>query len=245
MGIAPAYWSPALLSSLSTVLNMPAVLQMQFIAALSRANFLGLGFEQGEHDCSYKAYIEYPLLVRASGSSDQVAPVLQYQGFKWHPENPDIFVVTDYLWRPRLSRAGIAQQLERHLAQLSLPMIATLLQHVLNQAALRLDAAELIYLEVAEPGTSRVSVDLNVYGAGLTVAQFTPALNAIVAQLGLDMQTVAQVLAHDGSQLLGHVSAGCDRNGRDFLTVYFDQKSDEGLKPRPSEAVAKRFSAPH
>lgn len=223
VGIAPAYWSPTLLSSLTTALQMPAAMLSQFGAALAQANFLGLGFEQGEHDCSYKAYIEYPLLVRASGSSDHVVPVLQYQGFKWHPEHPDKFVVADYLWYPRLSCAGIALQFGQHLAQLTTPMIATLLHQVLNEAALQQDAADLIYLEVAEPGSTRQSVDLNIYSAGLLVAQFIPQLYAIAAQFGLEPQVVSSGLESAGPQMLGHVSAGCDRHGQDFLTVYFDQ----------------------
>lgn len=222
VGIAPAQWSGALLSGLSTDLLMPAGLQEQFAAALGRANFLGLGFEQGEHACGYKAYIEYPLLVLASGSNDQVAPVLQYQGFKWIPGQPDQFLVTDYLWRPRLSLAGIAQQFEHHLGQSSSPAITTLLRQVLNEAALRQDAAEFIFLEVAEPDSRRQSVDLNIYSAGLLVAQFIPQLYALAAQFGLNQQAVSQVLERDKQQVLGHVSAGCDRHGRDFLTVYFD-----------------------
>ena len=222
VGIAPAQWRPALLSGIATTLLMPTALQEQFAAALARANFLGLGFEQGEQRCGYRAYIEYPLLVPDSGSSDQVVPVLQYQGFKWSPEQPDKFVVTDYLWRPRLSLAGIRKQFEHHLGQSSTSLITTLLSEVLDQAALRGDAAEFVFLEVAEPGSTRQSVDLNIYSAGLLVAQFIPHLYVIAAQFGLDPQVVSPVLESAGTQMLGHVSAGCDRHGQDFLTVYFD-----------------------
>lgn len=222
LGIAPQHWRPALLASLYSKLSMPVSMQPQFAAALARANFLGLAFEQGPHDCGYKAYVEYPLLVRHSANGTDAAPVLQYQGFKWNPQLPDKFIVTDYQWRPRLDRAGIEQQCQRQLAQTATPMTLTLLLQVLNQAAARRDAREFIFLEVAEPGSNRQSVDLNVYSAGLTVAQFAPQLNAIAEQFGLNSNAVALTLEHDGQQALGHVSVGCDRNGKDFVTIYFD-----------------------
>lgn len=222
VGIEPACWSPALFIRLCAELAMPPSLQQLFQVAMARANFLFVAFELGEHGCVYKAYAEFP--VRVSGASrDGVAPAaLQYQGFKWNPDAPDQQTITDYVWTPRLAQAAIAARCAHHLAMLNTSLLPALLEQVLVQSVLRVDARELVFLEVGESGTPRKSVDLNVYPARLALAELILPLTAIAAGFGLELAAVKTILARDAQQVLGHVSVGCDRKGGDFLTVYYD-----------------------
>jgi len=222
VGIAPAYWSVALFTHIYTELQMPEALRKQFAESIKRANFLGLAFELAERGCVYKIYLEYPVQLNRHSTDDTAEPVLQYHGFKWNPQAADQHGITDYVWRPRLSQTAIAAQFNHHLAHLAMPHIAELMQHVLAQAAARADAREFVFLEVGEAGSTRKSVDLNVYSAGIKLAQIHAQIAMIAANFGVQMDALLPVLERDAAQILGHVSAGRDRNGADFLTIYYD-----------------------
>ena len=74
-------------------------------------------------------------------------------------------------------------------------------------------------LEVAEPPSPRRSLDLNLYDAGLTLADAAAELRALHAALGVP--GAEGFLAAHGAEPLGHVAAGTARDGAPFATIYF------------------------
>ncbi len=74
-------------------------------------------------------------------------------------------------------------------------------------------------LEAAEPPSPRLSLDLNVYDAGLTLAEAAPEIRALHAALCAPGGEA--LLATHGAEPLGHVAAGLSRDGAPFATIYF------------------------
>lgn len=224
LGLAPACWRPELLSGIRSELGMPPAMWELFAQLIGQANFLGLAFELGANGCVYKAYLEFPVLVarhqyQPNGNNP---PALLYKGFKWQPTSSEHQVFTDYHWTPQLPRDAIEMQLRTHLAPLTHATVRTLVDDIVEQACTRTSDQGLTCLEVSEAMTSRSSFDLNVYPAGISVAQITGRLTDVGQQFGLDSAQLASALKADKDQILGHISAGCDRNGQDFLTLYYD-----------------------
>ncbi len=83
---------------------------------------------------------------------------------------------------------------------------------------------ELLYFEATEEGNPRKSFDVNVYRANLKVAEVYPLLVRIARHYAVDSQAVEEVYEGIRDQVLGHLSGGVDREGRDFLTIYFSEK---------------------
>ncbi|SFI39434.1 hypothetical protein [Albimonas pacifica] len=74
-------------------------------------------------------------------------------------------------------------------------------------------------LEVAEPPSPRLSLDLNVYDADLTLAEAAAEIRALHA--ALSAPGADALLAAHGAEPLGHVAAGVSRDGAPFATIYF------------------------
>ena len=74
-------------------------------------------------------------------------------------------------------------------------------------------------LEVAEPPSPRLSLDLNLYDAGLTLADAAAELLAL--HRALDAPGGQALLDAHGAEPLGHVAAGRSRAGAPFATIYF------------------------
>jgi len=89
-------------------------------------------------------------------------------------------------------------------------------------AAQRGPAAAFKYIEASEGGNPRRSFDLNLYSANLRLREVFP----IVAGLGLHYRIapaiLAQRVAAAGEGIFGHISAGLDRQGRDFFSLYYE-----------------------
>ncbi|MEX0642051.1 MAG: hypothetical protein WD468_05090 [Pirellulales bacterium] len=83
-------------------------------------------------------------------------------------------------------------------------------------------SVQFIYLEVEEEGTLRRSFDLNIYAAGLRVAQVADVLEQAALEYGLSAVELERLLALIGGLRLGHIAGGTDRRGDDFLTIYYE-----------------------
>jgi hypothetical protein len=64
--------------------------------------------------------------------------------------------------------------------------------------------------------------DLNLYDAGLRVQDIAVELLMLAQALRIERDLVQRLLAAAGPGLLGHVCAGCGRDGRPCLTIYFE-----------------------
>ena len=76
------------------------------------------------------------------------------------------------------------------------------------------------YLEVAEPGSSRMSFDWNLYDMATTMAQLWSLWEACFDYFKLPQEPCQEFLASIPSDRLGHWAAGTHRTGIEFITVY-------------------------
>ena len=130
-------------------------------------------------------------------------------------------VVTDYAWHPSLP---IPRMLERARGALLDPSGGTgfeFLCEVVEQAGRRVGYENLFYLEVSEPGTPRASCDINLYRARLPVSTCRAWCERLSAHYGVAADALREAVEEARERPLGHVSMGLDRNGREFLTLYF------------------------
>jgi hypothetical protein len=84
------------------------------------------------------------------------------------------------------------------------------------------------WLELGESGQPIRAFDLNLYEAGLRVADIARPLSALATRFGIVPDDLERLLAIAGTGLLGHVSAGESRRGAGFLTVYFEPAESAG-----------------
>jgi hypothetical protein len=85
----------------------------------------------------------------------------------------------------------------------------------------RAEPGRILFLEVREDDNPRHSFDLNLYKAGLRVRDLDAWISRIGAHYDLPADPFRQVYDAARPLALGHIAGGLDREGRDFLTVYY------------------------
>ena len=112
---------------------------------------------------------------------------------------------------------------------------ASILDGILDLAAHRAGPGEFLYFEADESGTARRSFSINLYRAGLRVAEIYPLLLDMARFYTVSPKALHRVYQEAKSQILGHLAGGVDRQGRDFLTFYYAQKGSS----RPAGDLTK------
>ena len=221
VGLSPAIWQRISWGEMITRLGMPSALWSVFDSEIKRANYLGVAFEEGTHGCVFKAYLEFPVHIQTH-IPESSPPALLYRGLKWNPQEQSSVAITDYLWKPRMTAEHIAKHIAPHLERLERPAVREAVQEVLRVAASRKDAREFSYLEVVENGNPRNSFDLNVYAAKYTLGELRALLGTIGAAFDIPENQISDLLDTGATDILGHISAGIDRAGCDFMSIYHD-----------------------
>lgn len=200
------------LSSLLVQLKLPSGTAWQDLIA--GKDVLHLGVEGGDQVSTCKLYAENAAEVRALWETSLPVgeTIAVHRALKWRAGDTHA-VSTDYDWLPCSCEADLISQVEHYT-----PFALALYQALLALVRGRCDINDLQLLRVSEASEGRLSLDLNLYEANLTV---TDAIPSILAYLP-DMAVVAgDLLALQGDQSLGHIAAGVGRDGLPFLTVYY------------------------
>ena len=190
----------------------------QFLEAveehLGGADIVHFGFEADTPErCFYKCYLEF----QKRGD----APQLLHLAFKWNARDNTDQVIARYMLYPRLEHASILRRIAPMYAREPRREAWDVTCRLLSAAGRRAPAEELMYLEVEEDGTGRRSFDLNLYRAGLTIADLDESVDPLSRHFGVDAPAFRALLAPDRARPLGHIAGGVDRHERDFLTIYF------------------------
>ncbi|HEY4372174.1 MAG TPA: hypothetical protein VGN52_09635 [Burkholderiales bacterium] len=225
IGLAPKVWPQLRFEELRAALAMPPASFAAMMADLKRANFLGLAYEGSAAQRVFKAYVEFPVPAQrlpgpAPGS---VAAHLIYHGYKWDPDRGEDAALTRYWWAPELTADEIRHCLARHQAGIGHAAVRAAAQGMVEHCMRHGDARRFQYIEAREGAGSRVSYDLNVYAAQRPLGEVADLVRDAARALGVDTAALDTLLAESAGRMLGHVSAGTDRRGRDFLTVYYEQ----------------------
>jgi hypothetical protein len=194
--------------------------------ALARANAVLLACEeQQDGTVLYKAYLEFWDEVRKAAEHGDRRPRLLHLGVKWYRTRPHEFVVAQYTCHPLLDLRELLRRMAMAYAAEPPPMTLPVVQRIVRTAAMREPRPSLVYLDATEKGNVRHSFDVNLYPCGLTVGDVAEELRIIGRHLSIEASQVEDVIASAGTLPVGHLSGGCDREGREFLSVYAELAS--------------------
>lgn len=204
-------------------LGMPACYETMLAEGHPQASVVLFGLEPGEGgDCTLKVYLEFwdrvRREVRRTGSR---SPQLLHLGVKWQAGRPERHGITRYLCHPLLTPAETLVRMVRVLEGCP-PDFTAVGTGLIGLAARRAPQETFLYLEAAEAETPRRSYDINLYKAGLRMADAMPAVQAAAALLGTDAAALPAAFGAHAEQPLGHISAGVGRDGQAFMTWYWE-----------------------
>jgi hypothetical protein len=225
LGLRTRLADPGALLGVCRGIGMPQDFAERFAQALPQANTVGFGYEgDGRGGGLYKAYLEFwdRLWQRVQSEPRNTDPAPLFLGFKWDASDAARRALAHYTCYPLLSVSGIERRLERlYEGRRDSPSLQAT-RRVLADAARRLGAGSFVYVEAAEEGNPRQSFDLNFYKARLRLGELQGALQALCAGYAISAEALEKTLAAAGDRQLGHLSGGIGRDGRDFLTVYYE-----------------------
>ena len=203
-------------------LEMPAQYEETIETNYGDANVVLFGLEPRGSSCTVKVYLEFwdvvRRRVRETGSR---TPLLLNLGVKWEPGHPLQHGLARYTCFPLLSVGDAIGRIGVLLANSSREMVSAGLG-LIRQAAQRVPGAAFVYLECEEAGNPRRSYDINLYQSGLRLADGQAFIDRACAHLGCPPATVWERSGPRADQRLGHLSGGIGRDGREFMTVYYE-----------------------
>jgi hypothetical protein len=215
------------LTGLCGRLEMPEGLLQTFREQLPEAGFVHFGFEETETSVFYKVYLEFwtnwddELSRRAQAAE----PFLLHLGLKWDRSRAGRTTVTRYTCHPWLSVEKIRPRIgEIYAHRDATPPLDAVLA-MAEAASRRTRPGRILYLEVSEDGNPRRSFDVNLYKAGLRVQDLDAWAPRIAAHYALPTEAFRPIYESARPQALGHLAGGLDREGRDFLTIYYGMEA--------------------
>jgi hypothetical protein len=227
LGVPLQGLSPDRLIHLCKAIGMPLRCQELMQAQVREANLVFFGLdEDGEHG-SYKVYLEFWDSVRRQVLRTRRSdPLLLHLGFKWRAEGDGGDArVARYTCFPLLSVHGILRRLNALYADDSAPEGFAAASAVIRRAASANPKATFLYVEASEEGNPRKSFDVNLYKAGLRVADIQVELQGLAPHFGIPAQDLDAWLPRIGACPLGHLAGGVDKDGRDFMTTYYETRA--------------------
>jgi hypothetical protein len=224
LGVRAALADPQALLGVCRAVGMPPEYEALFAQALPEANTVGYGYEgDGRGGGMHKAYLEFwdRLSQRVRREPRNTSPAELFLGFKWDATDPTRRALARYTCHPLLTVRGIDRRLETLYEGGRTPSLQAA-REILALAARRVAGDSFVYVEAAEEGNPRRSFDLNFYKARLRLDDLMPALQALCGGYGTGHEALDRIAAQAGARPFGHLSGGLGRDGKDFLTVYYE-----------------------
>jgi hypothetical protein len=208
-------------------MNMPEDFLEMFKENLSQANPVDFGFEADEGSCIYKAYLDFLPQLRKGGhvNLDQTKPHIMFLGFKWDVFNRAKKGLTKYTWYPVLPFGEILRRLSDIYGNGKGRKLIELAEELLGMIASKTTHDKVYYLDVTEEQSPRRSFDINAYSANLQLKELYPLMMKMWQHFSIPAQEFSDLYRQMETKIFGHFAGGVDREGNDFLTVYF------GLEP--------------
>jgi hypothetical protein len=206
-------------------IDMPEDYREMIQADLYEANIVLFGFEKNERNRVYKVYLEFnERLGQAVKQDPMPESVVIHTGFKWDVLDNSRKVLAKYAAYPLFQAQDIAIRIANCFYGGVKNDPYPIVDDILDLAGSRTRPGELLYFEASEEGNPRSSFDINVYWANLQMAEIYPLLVNTARHYSIDLDQLDEVYEAVKNQKFGHLSGGTDREGRDFLTVYFSEK---------------------
>lgn len=224
LGIPLKEISPARVMHLCKALGMPERCQAPLLDHLGNANEVLFGLEDDGKRGVYKVYLEFwesvRRHVRSTGCTD---PRLLHLGFKWLAEGDGTDVrLARYTCFPLLSAFDILVRVKQICSNSGSSVTHAATSGIIQRAAAANPSASFLYVEVCEEGNPRRSFDVNLYKASLTVGDIQPFLSPVAKHFSIPAETFIPWLKMIDARPLGHIAGGLDKNGQDFMTIYYE-----------------------
>ena len=210
-------------------LEMPSAYRDAFAAHVADANLVFLGFEDNEESgCVYRLYLEFwdKRQKDIQATTNRTEPVLLHLGFKWNADDSTQRAISRYMWYPSLSLAEILHRLSDIYLDQSDRTSFEIAKEIIEVAGSRSVDKSLVYLEVFEENSLRRSFDINVYRAGLRLRDIYSSLLACTQNFSIPDQQFGRLYPLVADKYFGHLSGGVNREGRDFLTFYYEAQTE-------------------
>jgi len=223
LGVRTRLAAPQALIGLCRGIGMPEEFVAHFARALPQANTAGFGFEGDAQGGSFKVYLEFweRMWGRVQREPADRTPQELFLGFKWQARDPSRRALARYTCHPLLSIPAVQRRLAALYEGGDAPSLGAA-RELLALAAARVPGDSFVYVEAAEDGNPRRSFDLNLYKARLTLGELRPVLAALAPRYGIPGGALDGLMASAGNRPFGHLSGGVGRDGKDFLTVYYE-----------------------
>lgn len=221
VGIPAAQMAAPKLFAICDELEMPGDFLLRLQNELGGADTIHFGFEESQGSGLFKLYLEYWNRLnraRAAGAES----VLLHRAFKWDALDRSRRTVADYRCFLRLSREQTLQRIAAIYRDDAHPAFG-LARQLVSLAAAR-TSEKLMYLEVSEEGNPRASFDLNFHAAEFKLRELEMQLTAMSRHYALPAEQFAALWRGIAERTLGHLSGGLSRDGRDFMTIYYDPR---------------------
>jgi len=206
-------------------IDMPQDYREMFQSEINEANFVLFGFERNEKSRVYKAYLEFSgRLAQAVRQEPRPENVVIYTGFKWDVSDNSRKVVAKYTAYPLFRAQDMAIRIANSFYGGARNAPYLIVDDILDLAGSRTRPGEILYFEASEEGNPRSSFDINMYWANLQMAEIYPLLVNTARHYSIEIDRFEELYEAVKTQKFGHISGGTDREGRDFLTVYFSEK---------------------
>ena len=204
-------------------INMPEDFQDVYRENLSFAKYVHFGYEENEKSSIYKAYLEFPAnweaeFLNKPAGADSFA---LYLGFKWDTSINTKRALTRYTCYPRIPPETILERLSNLYEGSAQRDSMEIVKGILETALGRIGYGRILYLEVSEDNNPRRSFDINMYRAKLRLEELHPLLLRMCRRFSITEERFRALFDPVRSKRFGHLSGGIDREGKDFLTVYY------------------------
>ena len=217
---------------ISQQINIPENFLEVFEKSLSDARHVDFGFEEKESTCVYKVYLDFLAKWENEirGSPNEHDPYLMFLGFKWDAFDNTKHALTRYTWLPSLSFDKIREKLSNIFRNKKYRKPLEIAGDSLDIISRRITCDNVMYLDVTEENSQRRSFDLNMYRAKLQVKEIYPVLLKVYKHYSIPAEKFHALYNPVRTKMFGHLSGGIDREGKDFLTMYYGLEKITNIK---------------
>ncbi len=207
-------------------IDMPEDFLDTFHKYLPESNIVLFGFEGNKRNCLYKAYLEFGHKITEviKENPDKPEPFLIHRGFKWDASDNSQKATARYTCFPAYTVQDMLERLSNVFYSHRHKSPFEIAEGIINLAANRVGPYEFLYFEANETDNPRISFDINMYRANLRMKELYPFLLDIVRHYSIPDEQFHILYEAVSFLIFGHLTGGIDREGRDFLTVYFGEK---------------------
>jgi hypothetical protein len=204
-------------------MNMPEAFFENFREDWRDTNAIGWAFEKIGEALVYKVYLEFwdKWKKEIKETPNERDPFLVVLGFKWDALNRAKRSLARYTWYPLLSYEEMLERLSGSYENDQYRSLFGIIKDFLRFPSIKVTHDEIRYIEVTEENTPRRSFDINVYNAKLQLKEVYPLLQKIYQHYSIPDKDFHALYNQFRTKIIGHLSGGIGRDGKDFLTVYY------------------------